>query len=86
MRKKKALKNITQNGVSGYVPPTAEENYQRKYGFQDVTPARSPVSGWELGYIKNNSEGVSKRERSLVMGTPHKFKGVRTGNSYSKKK
>lgn len=69
-----------------YSPPpyTAEEqetDYKRSYEFNKPVPARSPVSGWEDKYIREG-ERVPRKERALVNGNSHAFKGMRTRNGY----
>jgi hypothetical protein len=66
-------------------PYTAAEqasDYQRSYEFNKPVSARSPVSGWEAKYMNEGYSRVPAKERALVKGNSHSFKGVRTGNSY----
>jgi hypothetical protein len=66
-------------------PYTAAEqasDYQRSYEFNKPVSPRSPVSGWEAKYMNESYARVPAKERALVKGSSHSFKGVRTGNSY----
>lgn len=80
---------IIKDTPSVYDPPpySAKEqqsDFKKEYEFREAPPVRSPVKGYEYGYIKNPSEysRVPAAESRLVKGTPHTFKGVRTNNSY----
>lgn len=73
-----------------YDPPafTAEENesrFKRDYEFNKRAPQRSPVQGWEYKYMNEGTNNYTPpRELALVKGTPHRFKAVRTANSYAR--
>lgn len=63
--------------------PSEMDTFKRNYEFTKRVPTRSPAQGYEYNYAKEYSEG---KEHNLVCGNPHKFKGVRAGNSYGKRK
>lgn len=85
---KKKLKEVAPYVVREQ-PYTAEEQesrYNKNYGFNKQLSARSPVTGWEDKYIKEGVDtSTPPKEISLVKGTPHRFGGVRSGNSYGKR-
>ena len=59
------------------------DTYKRNYEFTKRVPTRSPAqSPWDYNYVKQESG----KEHNIVCGNPHKFKGVRAGNSYGKRK
>lgn len=67
-------------------PYTAEEQetrYKKDYEFNKPVPVRSPAFGWEDKYIRQGDSSAPPKEVSMVKGTPHKFKGVRSGSVYS---
>lgn len=59
------------------------DTYKRNYEFTKRVPTRSPAQGWEYNNAKEYSSG---KEYDLVCGNPYKFKGVRSGNAYGKRK
>lgn len=74
------------NSVSfGASPPKAylKQEYNRSYGFQKAIRIPSPVQGWlARHYMAEQASIQYAPERSMIVGAPHKFKGVRNGNVY----
>lgn len=83
-------KKINRSTPVVYDPPgfTAEENesrYKRDYEFNKAAPLRSPVKGWEYKYMTEGTNNYTPpKEVALIKGTPHRFKNVRTANSYAR--
>lgn len=83
-------KKINRSTPVVYDPPgfTAEEHeqhFKRDYEFNKRAPQRSPVDGWSYKYINEGAGSYTPpKEVALVKGTPHKFKHVRTANSYAR--
>lgn len=73
-----------------YVMPEDEQKsrFKKDYEFNKGKSVRSPVTGWEYNHIVDSSDNsyTPKKEVSLVKGTPHRFKAVRTGNIYASRK
>lgn len=71
----------------GFTAEEHESRYKRDYEFNKSAPVRSPVQGWEYKHINEGDmyNHTPPKEVALVKGTPHKFKGVRTNNIYSKR-
>lgn len=69
-----------------YTAEQQESRYKKDYEFNKPVSARSPVGGWENKYITEGNSSAPPKEISLVKGTPHKFRDVRTGNIYSSRK
>lgn len=63
-----------------------KSEFKKRYEFNKLPPARSPTTGWEYAHLTSNGAYAPKKEISLVRGEPHKFKNVRTGNSYGTRK
>lgn len=59
-------------------PYVAPDYYKRDYEFNKRSSVRSSLSPWEHRWAGN----LAPKEARLANGTSHKFKGVRTGNSY----
>ena len=69
-----------------YTAQEQQADYKKSYEFAHYKSVRSPVGGWEDKHIRSGEAyRVPQKEINLVKGTPHSFKGVRTGNSYSKR-
>lgn len=58
--------------------------YKRNYEFNKRAPVRAPtITDYDYKFTKEYSTG---KEHDIVCGNPHRFKGIRTGNSYGKRK
>ena len=75
-----------------YSPPVMPEDqqkseYKKRYEFRKGVPVRSPVDGWEYSNMNEGDHYYGpKKEHTLVKGTPHRFKAVRTGSVYGNRK
>ena len=84
-----AKRKLIRTNPVVYDPPgfTAEENetrYKKDYEFNKRAPLRSPIEGWSYKYTIENNSMAPPKEIALAKGTPHKFKGVRTANPYTR--
>lgn len=88
MAKSKKFREIDSPSVisiTGFTAEQHEEHYKRDYEFNKPAPTRSPVGGWEYKYASSGQSTLGPKELSLVKGTPHTYKGMRTNNSYGKR-
>lgn len=89
MAKRKKLREISLPqvvGIVGYTAEEHEEHYKRDYEFNTPPPARTVVAGWNYKYVNEGRADLPPKETALIKGTPHRFKGVRTGNVYGSRK
>lgn len=89
MAKSKKLKEISAPAITDVVGYTAEEHaehYKRDYEFNKAMPVRTVASGWAYKYANEGMTSLPPKEISLIKGTPHKFRQVRTGNIYGSRK
>lgn len=72
-------------GIVGFTAAEHAEHYKRDYEFNKAPPARTVVAGWQYKYTNEGDMSLPPHEISLIKGTPHRFRNVRTGNIYSKR-
>lgn len=89
MAKSKKFKEISSPvvvGIVGFTAAEQAEHYKRDYEFNKAAPNRSPVGGWEYKYANQGQSNLPAKEIALIKGQPHRFGGVRSGNSYGSRK
>jgi hypothetical protein len=88
MAKRKKLREISKpliTDIVGFTAEEHEEHYKRDYEFNKPAPVRTVASGWAYKYANEGNTSLPPKEIALIKGTPHRFKGVRTGNVYSRR-
>lgn len=88
MAKSKKFREIDSPSIAvstGFTAEEHEEHYKRDYEFNKPAPVRSPVGGWGYKYAMAGQSTLGPKELSLLRGSAHTYKGMRTNNSYGKR-